>query len=169
MPGENGTPIYRNQYVGREPGFKAPDPAMSGGFRAIILSQGSLEQSGVLKEQAGYNSQQLAFSGHWTDVRVAQSARIRYRGTLDRLVCAGVDNRTPELARSTCGISGEVVYLPSTRASGEGCRFTDEAASIMVKSSQEPSCAALKFLLLFLHTTSVLDKKPRINFLLSKL
>jgi hypothetical protein len=38
MPGENGAPIYKNRYVGREPGFKAPDLAMSGGVRVIILS-----------------------------------------------------------------------------------------------------------------------------------
>jgi hypothetical protein len=107
MPGENGAPIYRNRYVGREPGFKAPDPAKSGAVRAIILSQGPVEQS-------GYTSKQLAFSGDQTDVRVAPSTRIRCRGALGGLVCAGADNRTPELARSTCRISGEVVNLPST-------------------------------------------------------
>jgi hypothetical protein len=120
MPGENGVPIYRNRYVGHEPGFKAPDPAKSEGVRAIILSQGPLkqsgvllEQSGVLQEQSGYTSKQLAFSGDQTDVRVAPSARIRCRGALGALVCAGVDNCTPELVRSTCRIFGEVVYLPS--------------------------------------------------------
>jgi hypothetical protein len=101
MPGENGASIYRNRYVGHEPGFKAPDPAKSGGVRAIIPSQGSLEQSGVLQEQSGYASEQLAFSGDCTNVWIAQSARIRCRGTLGRLVCAGVDNHMPELARST--------------------------------------------------------------------
>jgi hypothetical protein len=121
MPGENGVLTYRNRYVGHEPGFKAPDPATSGGVRAIILYQGPLkqsgvlqQQSGVLQEQSGCTSEQLAFSGDRTDVRVAPSARITCRDTLGELVCAGADNRTPELARSTCCISGEVVYLPST-------------------------------------------------------
>jgi hypothetical protein len=41
MPAENGAPAYRNRYIRREPGFKAPDPAMSGGVRAIMLSPGS--------------------------------------------------------------------------------------------------------------------------------
>jgi hypothetical protein len=50
MPAENGTLTYRNRYVGCEPSFKAPDLATSGGVRAIILSQGPLEQSGVLQE-----------------------------------------------------------------------------------------------------------------------
>jgi hypothetical protein len=40
MPGENGALTYRNRYVRHEPGFKAPNPAKSGGVRAIILSQG---------------------------------------------------------------------------------------------------------------------------------
>jgi hypothetical protein len=71
MSGENGVLLYRNRYIGREPGFKAPDPAKSGGVRAIILSQGPLEQSGVLQEQSGYTSEQLAFSDDQTDIWVA--------------------------------------------------------------------------------------------------
>jgi hypothetical protein len=113
MPEGNEGPTYRNRYIGRQPGFKAPDPAKSGGVRVIILSQGPLEQSGLLQEQSGYTSEQLAFSGNWTDIRVALSTRIRCRGALGGLVCAGADNRTPELARSACHISREVVYLPS--------------------------------------------------------
>jgi hypothetical protein len=113
MPRENEAPTYRNRYIGRELGSKVPDPATSGGVRAIILSQSLQEQSGVLQEQSGYPSEQLAFSGDWTDVRVAPSARIRCGGTLGRLVCAEVDNCMPELARSACRISGEVVYLLS--------------------------------------------------------
>jgi hypothetical protein len=31
IPGENGAPTYRNRYVGREPGFKAPDASTTGG------------------------------------------------------------------------------------------------------------------------------------------
>jgi hypothetical protein len=106
MPGENRAPTYRNWYVGHEPGFKAPDLAISGGFRAIILSQGSLEQSEVLQEQSGYISEQLAFSGNYTDVRVTPSSRIGCRGSLGGVVCAGVENRTPQLTRSACYISG---------------------------------------------------------------
>ncbi|KAH0610898.1 uncharacterized protein H6S33_011325 [Morchella sextelata] len=113
MSGENGALTYRNRYIGHEPGFKAPDPAKSGGARAIILSQGPLEQSGVFQEQSGYTSEQLAFSGDRTDVWVAQSTRIRRRSTLGRVVYTGVDNRMPELTRSACRISGEVVSLPS--------------------------------------------------------
>jgi hypothetical protein len=50
MSGENGALIYRNIYVGHEPGFKAPIPAKPGGVRAIILSESPLVQSGVLQE-----------------------------------------------------------------------------------------------------------------------
>jgi hypothetical protein len=80
---------------------------------AIILTQGPLEQSGVLQKQSGYTSEQLAFSGDRTDIRVAPSARIRCRSALGGLLYAGADNRMPELASTTCRISGEVVYLPS--------------------------------------------------------
>jgi hypothetical protein len=114
MSEENGAPTYRNRYVGYDPGFKVPDPTRSGGVRAIILSQGALEQSGVLQEHSGYTSEQLIFSDDWTDVRVALNTRIVCRGVLGRLVCAGVDNHMPELARSACRISEEVRYLPST-------------------------------------------------------
>jgi hypothetical protein len=114
MLGENGAPTYRNRYVRREPGFKAPDPATSGVVRAIILSQGPLYQLGVFQEQSGYTSEQLTFSAIWTDVRIAPSARIGCWDMSGRLVWTGADNRTPELTRSACHISGEVVYLPST-------------------------------------------------------
>jgi hypothetical protein len=77
MSVENGAPTYRNQYCGCELGFKAPDPSKSGGIKASILYQSPLEQSGVLQEQSGYTSEQLAFSGNRTDVWVAPSARIR--------------------------------------------------------------------------------------------
>jgi hypothetical protein len=113
MPGENGAPRYRNQYIGRELGFKAPDPATSEGVRATILSQGPLEQSGVLQQQSGYTNKQVSFSGDWTEVRVASSASVRCQDTLGGLVYAGVDNYTPKLGKSACPISGEVVYLPN--------------------------------------------------------
>lgn len=38
MPGENRTPTYRIQYIGRELRLIVPDPATSGEVQPIILS-----------------------------------------------------------------------------------------------------------------------------------